>query len=587
MSTLREELEKYKSRQQEIVDEAAIAWVQDNIILISEKLNRSAITRLTNSIMRFDEKFGPFKDKLPAIQSVIDDAETGLQMVVTGKTSDSRATDMLRNLSMVYSILSEFFSGDLPALLRTPIFRAAKETPDVRLDSISAPKHDPSSIASAIANALRPSKDELRMLGKIYKNIPMPNLKVEDIAKQLLSLSYSELQGLSEVGKIPMVAVPSDLSPDGSAAVEAAPKFEASGVTEMSLTPSTPVAEVQKKTEGEEVLEEAGGTADLASINKALSDLDNIFGKSPDLKSSPLYGALSNLRREAQKVAAGNAQGRISSLLSGTGGIGALVKDPSGRVLAQAQMAVDMFRKLAGVWPKVSNLFTDENFDAEEQKQLSGIISKELKGGIFDQLKTTFGVAPFAGLSVPDVVQAVNTIAQKRAETDPSGDGPGQEQSTDTAQQAVAGQPRRTSSLNEGVEDLKKFFSDLNTGFKPQSSSLDRMMSGGRGLQGKGVGTAGAQQPQTTGHTVPSAQGAAPGQPAPTQATQGTGPVSADTPPGAQGAQSNFVRLLPQATDAQLKAITAVTGVEEDKLRKLITFSGIRVTVHPDYLKIK
>ncbi len=210
-SSLREEYLKTKERKNEIVDEAAVHWVKNNIILISERLNRATISRLTNSIARFDEKFGPFRDKLPAIQDVLDKAELGLQLVLTGKTSDSRASDMLRHLSLVYSLLSDFFSGDLPTLLRTPLFRIAKENPDTRLDSISGTGFDPKVIADAFATALRPSKDEMKMLGRVYKNIPLPNLNVEEAAKQMLGLSYKDLEGLTSVGKVPMVAVPNQI----------------------------------------------------------------------------------------------------------------------------------------------------------------------------------------------------------------------------------------------------------------------------------------------------------------------------------------------------------------------------------------
>jgi len=216
MSLLRKEYLRSKDRKTEILDEAAIAWVEKNIILINERLNRATISRLTNSITRFDEKFGPFSEKLPAIQDVLNKAETGLQLVLTGKTSDSRASDMLRHLSLVYSLLSDFFSGDLPTLLRTPMFKVAKENPEVRLDSISGAGWDPKVIVAAFAQALRPSKDEMKMMGRVYKNIPLPNLNVDEAANQLLGLSFKDIENLSSVGKVPMVAVPGQMKPEST-----------------------------------------------------------------------------------------------------------------------------------------------------------------------------------------------------------------------------------------------------------------------------------------------------------------------------------------------------------------------------------
>lgn len=651
MSSLREELLKYKERQQQIIDEAAVAWVQNNIILINERLNRSAISRLTNSIARFDEKFGPFKEKLPAIQNVLDDAETGLQLVLTGKTSDSRATDMLRNLSLVYSLLSDFFGGDLPALLKTPIFRAAKENPEVRLDSLSGPKYNPVVVADTLANALRPSKDELKMLGKVYKNIPLPNLNVEDISKQLLSLSYMELQKLSEVGKVPMVAMPGDLSDEGKKASDASARSSQDGagaqevgvggngssrvapVGQTPQSPGTPMSvvspphpakvgapsPVQAVAQGdpnlpknkpvsleEDLLEEA---PDLTAINKAMADLDVIFQKVPDLKASPLYNAVTGLRKQAQQAATGQAEGRIMSFLKGGGGIGALAKDPAGRIIAQAQMAVDMFKKLGEAWPKISNLFSDGSFDEDDKTQLNAILTKELQGGVFKQLKDAFGVQPYQGLSIPDIVSVVSGIAAQGAPAQAAGANQDSNktqigagigtQGTQTAGSSLVGEVSKpftvsttSTPLTESLEDLKKFFMDLNTSFKPQPSPVDQVMSrGAGGGTAKSPGVAGAKssktsrQPQTT-------TGSRVGQPAPAKQNFGSGQQSTQPVAGSQQAQSQqqsqqSVELKPTATDAQLQAITRITGVEPDRLRKLAQTRGIRISVDPSYLQVR
>lgn len=211
-NTLREEYKKHKTHQADVIDEAAVEWAKQNIVLISEKMNRMSINRLTNSITRFDEKFGKFSEKLPALQDVLDKAETGLQLVLTGKTSESRASDMLRHLSLVYNLLSEFFAGDLPTLLKTHLFRSARENPDVRLDSITGAGYNPKDIVLAFVNALRPSKDEIKLLGKVYKNVPLPNLRAEETAKQLLGMSYNELMELTSVGKVPMVTTPDQVA---------------------------------------------------------------------------------------------------------------------------------------------------------------------------------------------------------------------------------------------------------------------------------------------------------------------------------------------------------------------------------------
>ena len=70
MSQIRKEYSEYKHFKEDIFKEAAEAWTEENVILINERLNRNAIYRLNSAIQRFDNKFGPYKDKLPAIEDI-------------------------------------------------------------------------------------------------------------------------------------------------------------------------------------------------------------------------------------------------------------------------------------------------------------------------------------------------------------------------------------------------------------------------------------------------------------------------------------------------------------------------------------
>lgn len=539
MSNLRQELEHKKLAGQDMVSEAAESWVQDNIILISEKLNRSAVTKLTNSILKFDEKFGPFKSKLPEVQEIIDNAETGLQLVLTGKTSESRATDMLRKLSMIYTLLSEFFSSDLAAMLRTPLFRAAKANPDTRLDSITDPSHSPKSIMSAFSNALRPSKDELKMLGRVYKNIAMPSLRADSIAKQLLSMTFAELSEISTMEKVPMVAV----------------EKEPAGV---------PFEEPKETLEEDGLSEQAKKTDSLAQTTKMLDSLGVLLNAVPELKAG-LGPAVGQLRAAALKAVAG---GRLGALMDQ--GPMAMFRDPEGKVLAQGQMAIELFRKLGQSWTKIAPLFADEEFTPEEQAQLTKILQKELEGGLLDKLKNAFKIPPFPGLAPADVIQVVTGIAAQNAQTKETGT-------------AVAGSVQEAGALNEDLGDLRSFFTRLNTTFRPQRSWFDDMTSrrparGGAGGTGQGIGTNRTNPTSSTNSTNPTAPGERVGQPTETRPTQGTGAI---------GAQPGFFELSADASDEQLKAITKATGVEEDRLRKLAQTRGVRVSVDPKFLAIK
>jgi len=555
MTSLRDELAR-KALLEKNFHEQADRWIKDNIILISEKLNRTAVTRLTNSILKFDEKFGPFKSKLPEIQEIISSAETGLQLVLTGKTSDSRAADMLRKLSMVYSVLSEFFSSDLPALLRTPLFRVAKANPDMRLDSISDPSHDVKSIAAAFSNALRPTKEEALALGRIYKSIPMPNIKADTIAAQLLGMSFRELSEISTMEKVPELSM--ERSPkDGEMQAWLGTDHLPQQVSDI------PVAALEESEELDEQNKQPPKD-NIAEIGKSLTQLSGLVAAVPELSNSPIKGAVDKLRQEAQKAISG---GRLGALMRN--GPTAVFRDPQGKVLAQAQMTIDLFKKLGAAWPKLQPLFADDSFTPEEQAEVGKILKAELQGGLLARLKNVFAVAPFPGLGAEDIIKVVTDIAARTAQVKQTGT-------------AVSGQVTE-SVVREDLQDLQKFFTSLNTSFKPQKSWMDSLISSG--AQAQQAGTAPAQTAGRTG-TAPSAgtaptqpQGTAevPGQPASTTPTGGTGPASRDA--GQQQAQQGIIELGPSTSDEQLKAITRATGVEEDRLRKLAQTRGVRVTI--------
>lgn len=425
MYSLRQELANKKNKEEKIINEAAYAWLENNVILITEKLNKTAVAKLTNSIIKFDEKFGPYKDQLPEIKKIIEDAEFGLQLVLTGKTSSSKATDMFQKFSMIYSILSNFFGSDLATLLKTPIFKAAKENPHVKLNAILDPSHDPDVILSAIANALRPSKEQIKLLNKIYKNIPMPNLKADIIAKQLLNLSFEELKEISGIKRVPMVAIEriKDLNDN-----------KEEDINFNSLN------EEYNKENTIQLLEQVLNNTSFDQLLKALENLTAIFNSVTELKNTSLYSAVLNLKKEAQKAIASGSKLEILRKQ----GPAALFRDPVGIIIAQAHMAIEMFRKLGMVWPKIRPLFADGTFDEDEQKQLINILKKELEGGLLTKLKNMFKVPPFKGLTSTDIINVIANIASS------------------TNQKTI---------ISEDFEALQNFFTKLNTTFKSQSSN--------------------------------------------------------------------------------------------------------------------
>lgn len=207
MSQLRKEYKEFKQIQKQYFKEAAEQWTEENIILINERIDRNAIWRLNSAIQRFDKKFGPYKEKLPAIAEILRKAEEGLQNVITGKLGKRSIAHMLQRMSIIYNIFSNFFGGDLAALLKTPAFRRALEKPDARLDEIAEEGHDLKEVRRALAAALKPNEQERILMRKVYKTFDMPTLDWNLAAKELSCLSSNGLKELAGIQRTPIVVV--------------------------------------------------------------------------------------------------------------------------------------------------------------------------------------------------------------------------------------------------------------------------------------------------------------------------------------------------------------------------------------------
>lgn len=206
---LRKELNKEKQIKEKAVDDAAYKWVESNIVLINEQIDRRTVKRLIDSISKFDEVFGQYKAKLPALGAQIDAAEEGLEKVITGRANDKKAGDMLKRLGYLYNTFSRFFSKDLPILLNSHLFFAAKKNPDVRLDVLqpkSGERYNPAAIRDSLRHSLEPSKDDMKFLRKIYKK-KIPLVDSLALSNQLLQMSYNELQNLTNIGSVPIMDV--------------------------------------------------------------------------------------------------------------------------------------------------------------------------------------------------------------------------------------------------------------------------------------------------------------------------------------------------------------------------------------------
>lgn len=569
-SELRKEYLLKKKHNDIIVEKAAFAWVEKNVVLITEKMDRRTIKRLIDSIVKFDEKFTTIKDKIPSVAKILDDAETSLNLVLAGKTSDSRAEDVLKHLSIIYTLLSDFFAGDLPVLLRAPMFKVARENPKLRLDSISVPGHNPSMIAETIEKALRPSKDEIKLLSKVYRGVSLPSLNATAAANEMLSLTLEELTSLTQINRIPMVATE-----------PSAPKSE---VEEPVITES-----VGEQTLLESIiLSEQEGVDKLEILIGNIDKVKKIIDSDKNLKDK-LSGTYEKLRSAA--LAAYNDKSFKESFkeLLNTD-VRNLTKSPQGKIIAQAEMAVNTFKSLGGLAPTIEKMVDKDQITDEDVKLVRDELQKALKGGVLQRTLSVLKTQPFPGLDSESIINALVTELEKevqiQADAKKKKEEEGQKASetqTPTTEPPTNAPGPPPGTLSESKQNFINMFKSLATTTKALvtgkdiagPSSTAKPTQGGAGTQGADVTTPGSS---TTGGLQ-------------TAGTSGSsGGLTPNKAPGANPnlkTQGGLAEVPDDASDAQLQAITAKVGVEPDRLKKLATTRGVRLLVDPKFFQIK
>jgi hypothetical protein len=408
-SQLRKELIKEKARKDKITNKAAYKWAEKNIILVNEKIDRRTVKRLSDAIIKFDQSFGPYKDKIPALAGNIERAEEGLNKVLTGRANDKKAKDMLARMSFLYSALSSFFGRDLPVILNTMMFAVPKENSDVRLDSLQAPSgltYDPTAIRDAFAHALSPNKDEQKLLGKIYKKKNIPLLDTNAVANQMLGLTYTELQDLANIEKVPMVATP---EPEAAPPAEEEPQKESANHEKKKLLGEAPLLneagiDVQK-------FQQLAGS--FEQIQKAVAP---IADKAPETKRA--LDAIAATIRKTQKSQSAGAWNKVKSLWGGD-------------VEADIVNIYDQFKDFTEVWPSMRALLGDksteeplitnneQNYDKKIEIQniindTKEILEKALKKSFFSGRKEKIDPETFAtemlNLSPDEIDQMVSSV---------------------------------------------------------------------------------------------------------------------------------------------------------------------------------
>jgi len=412
MSSLRKAYVDQKNYHNDIISESAMKWLKGNVIVINEKIDRKTVNRLIDSITKFEDTFGPFKEKLPAIAKYLDDAEQSLNMVITGRVSDRKTSNMLEQLGYLYSTFSNFFTRDLPVLLPAKLFKSAKENPGQAIASLE--NFDSQTTLEALTNAIKPSAEERHLLNKIYRGATLPKINAREIARQMLNLTYEDLEALTTIGKVPMVVadsgndlgLPESVGHQNKNIIEEKAQYITPDIAEQIIDKARQILVNEEKALYEnQVLLEINTSEIAPSINaiKKVVDSAEVL--------APLKGPVGDLNT---KVLQALDDGSVKSYLAQVGAsknpaqiLKNLFSTPQGTIISQANMAIETLKNVASVWGDISAFLNKENPSNEDIVRTKSILTKKIKGGILQKLTSSFKTQPFPGLSPDDILNVL------------------------------------------------------------------------------------------------------------------------------------------------------------------------------------
>lgn len=454
MTQIRKEQKEFKLLIEE--KERTIQWLEKNAVLIHEGFDRSILHRLNSSISRFDEKFGPYKTRLPAIAKVLQDAEKGLYVVITGGTSKKSAAHMLERMTLIYNILSNFFARDLQMLLKTPVFKTAVGMPDRALNMIEHPEHNHKMIKRVFIASLKPDRNEREVFDRVYKKIPMPTINWNEAAKQLMGLCVNDLHELCGIEKVPAVVV--DNSSESTKQEESKTNPDVIMEIFRSIEERPQYQQLQRAiTQLQQIAQENGLTSFNAAITSFSDELLNLI-------SSEDFGT------------------RASTFFSSLGGL-IRANDPVQRLLAQGVKAVQTFATVRRVWNQNKEMFLNRarsrgagaTLTPAEKTAIEALLTRALERGgqIASGLRGLVAIEPYPGLEPETIRDAFMTIIENEVNRGGTAAGPNASRTFDISFEAT-----ETEVRGSPPADIPLVTADFNPPGKtitlPGSGSLER-----------------------------------------------------------------------------------------------------------------
>jgi len=386
MVTLREEYSKHKVVKNEALNEAAIGWVMDNVLVLNESFNRESLQRLQQSISKFDATFAPFAERVPEIRACLDGAVDLMNSLTMGENvtkKDRRlqlgkeekealkdpATYAVKYMSILYNTLSRFFNKDMRVVLEFPIFKVAVANPETPLMDLA----DKDKMKAVLMHAMVPSREVQPILHRMYRSMNLPSIDYGKISDELLALSVNDFHELMHVEKVPLV-----VSPEREVEVATSPNPK-----DLDEELLTEIGEVNP----EQLKKITQGITRIMAITKVVPELQKMNRALQDLQSKALATATNG----------GITGGINSKMIAGT-----------------ANMVYSFFDKLGELWPQIEPLIpTDRNMTEEELSNFEAFLKKS-QGGIMAKAINWFkGFTALPGLTPTEISNEIINVVRE------------------------------------------------------------------------------------------------------------------------------------------------------------------------------
>lgn len=402
MGLLKEEYKKHKEEKQKLINEAAMQWVLDNVLLLNETFNRDSLQKLQSAIVKFENTFSPFASKVPEVQKSLDQTIDMMNKITMGEkitkkdgvlklTKDEKesvkepATYAIKYLSIMYNNLSRFFNKDMSVLLGFPLFKKAHDNPETPLKDLV----DSDKMRKAILHALVPGTEIQTILKRMYRTMELPSLNYDIIADELLNLSYDNFRELMKMDKVPLVAT-----------VEKNGTEEATGTNPKVVNDNYVLTE-----EDEAILKEIGevNPKQLESVVSGIVKIQGILKGFPELANT--NQKLEQLRAQALAIV---SQGGIKNA-------------PKAKMIAAtANSLYDYFDKLGELWPKLEPLIPVGRQMSEAEIKNVETFLQRAQGGMLAKISNWFKSKLVPGMN-PNEISAdiMNVVRAGQAKENP------------------------------------------------------------------------------------------------------------------------------------------------------------------------